>query len=261
MKSGQRKFQGVWIPADTWLDRSLSLTEKVMLVEIGSLQDEQRGCYASNAHFAEFFDLSISRVSEIISGLASKGLVDVEQIREGKRIIERRIRVVEVAVDRRKPENTPFENPNTPSENTKNPFGKGDEPPSENTKGNNTNINNTKNNTSSDVVGDAFELYWKAGTKQGSKKKAASIFASIVKRDKRDPMEFAALLINDVNARLKAQQFGFDKLHATTYLNQERWNDTITASSTAPGRPAPRQDFNNFQYEGSPDDQFADFTQ
>lgn len=73
-----RKFQGVWIPADLWLDYDLSITEKVMLVEIGSLQDKQRGCYASNAHFAEFFGLSISRVSEIISGLAVKDLVDVE---------------------------------------------------------------------------------------------------------------------------------------------------------------------------------------
>lgn len=244
-----RKFQGVWIPAETWLDRGLSITEKVMLVEIASLQDEIRGCYASNAHFAEFFDLSISRVSEIISSLAKKGLVDVEQIREGKRIIERRIRIID-----------PFDKPNTPSENAANPFGKDGEPPSENAKGNNTNINNTGSNTSSNAVGDAFELYWKAGTKQGSKKKAGGIFAAIVKRDKRDPMEFAALLINDANARLKAKQFGFDKLHATTYLNQERWNDSMPTGETAPGRPAPRQNFNEINYEGSPDDQFADFS-
>jgi len=245
-----RKFQGVWIPAETWLDRGLSITEKVMLVEIASLQDEERGCYASNAHFAEFFDLSISRVSEIINSLAKKGLVSIEQIRDGKRIVERRIRIAD-----------PFEKPNTPSENAANPFGKGDEPPSENTKGSNTNNNNTQSNTSSNVVGDAFELYWKASTKQGSKKKAASIFASIVKRDKRNPMEFAALLINDVNARLKAQQFGFDKLHITTYLNQERWNDSLPSASAARGRPAPRQNFEDFHYENSPDDQFADFTQ
>ncbi len=29
-----------------------------MLVEIGSLEDEVRGCYATNAHFAGFFGLS-----------------------------------------------------------------------------------------------------------------------------------------------------------------------------------------------------------
>ena len=109
-----RKFQGVWIPADTWLDRGLSITEKVMLVEISSLQDDERGCYASNAHFAEFFDLSISRVSEIIIRLALNGLVTIEQIREGKRVIERRIRMID-----------PFGKPDTPSEKAANPFGKG----------------------------------------------------------------------------------------------------------------------------------------
>lgn len=148
-----RKFQGVWIPANLWLNRELSITEKVMLVEIGSLQDDERGCYASNAHFAGFFDLSVSRVSEIISGLSSKGLIEVEQIRDGKRIVERRIRL-----------STPFGKPNTPSEKAMNPFGKGDEPPSEKAKGSNTRESNTENNTS---LGDqAFEAAWKAYPKR-----------------------------------------------------------------------------------------------
>ncbi|MFL1548801.1 helix-turn-helix domain-containing protein [Pseudomonas sp. D47] len=127
-----RKFQGVWIPAELWKDRTLSITEKVMLVEIGSLEDDERGCYASNAKFAEFFDLSISRVSEIISGLAEKRLVSVEQIRDGVRVVERRIRLIH-----------PFGKPNTPSENAANPFGKNGEPPSENTQGSNTLLSNT----------------------------------------------------------------------------------------------------------------------
>ncbi len=50
----ERGFKGVWIPAALWLDRNLSITEKVMLVEIDSLDAGPRGCYASNAHFAEF---------------------------------------------------------------------------------------------------------------------------------------------------------------------------------------------------------------
>ncbi|WP_341520732.1 helix-turn-helix domain-containing protein [Pseudomonas sp. G.S.17] len=127
-----RKFQGVWIPAELWKNQALSITEKVMLVEIGSLEDDARGCFASNARFAEFFNLSISRVSEIISGLAEKGLVSVEQIRDGVRIVERRIRLA-----------TPFGIPNTPSENSANPFGKRCEPPSENTQESNTLLSNT----------------------------------------------------------------------------------------------------------------------
>ena len=244
-----RKFQGVWIPADTWLDRGLSITEKVMLVEISSLQDDERGCYASNAHFAEFFDLSISRVSEIINGLAVKGLVSIEQIREGKRVIERRIRMID-----------PFGKPDTPSENAANPFGKGEEPPSENTKGSNTSINNTNNKDLCTQTAEAFELYWKASNKNGSKKKAGGIFASICKRDKCDPMEFAALLINDTNARKKANQFGFDKLHGTTYLTQERWNDQMPTASA--GKPSSiTQDFSQSTYQSTPNDQLADFLQ
>lgn len=127
-----RRFQGVWIPAELWKNQALSITEKVMLVEIGSLEDDARGCFASNARFAEFFNLSISRVSEIISGLAEKGLVSVEQIRDGVRVVERRIRLV-----------TPFGIPNTPSENSANPFGKRCEPPSENTQESNTLLSNT----------------------------------------------------------------------------------------------------------------------
>lgn len=238
-----RKFQGVWIPADTWLDRTLSITEKVMMVEIGSLETEARGCYASNAHFAEFFDLSISRVSEIINGLAAKGLVDIEQIREGKRIIERRIRMID-----------PFGKPDTPSGKAANPFGKGDEPPSENTKGSNTKTNNTNNNNLGVSVEAAFELFWKASLKNGSKKKAGSIFASICKRDKRDPMEFAVLLVNDTNTRIKAAQFGFDKLHGTTYLTQERWNDNVPVNDNA-GQPSSKHhNLDSKPYGGEDDD-------
>lgn len=261
MSSFERKFQGVWIPADTWLDRGLSITEKVMLVEIASLETPERGCYASNAHFAGFFDLSVSRVSEIISSLASKGMVEVEQIRDGKRIVERRIRVVHVDVERRATPGQGFDKSNTPSEKAANPFGKGDEPPSENTKGSNTSINNTKNKDLLADVANAFELYWKTSNKNGSKKKAASIFASICKRDNRDPMEFAAMLVADTNARKKANQFGFDKLHGTTYLTQERWNDTITAGSDS-GKPSMiSQNFSQKTYEGSSNDQFAEYFQ
>lgn len=261
--SMERKFKGVWIPADTWLDRNLSITEKVMMVEIGSLETDARGCYASNAHFAEFFGLSISRVSEIISGLAAKGMLDVEQIREGKRVIERRIRVVPVETERRQDQSSPFDKSNTPSENAANPFGKHVEPPSENTQGSNTNIlSNTKSSKalSTGVVEgavDAFELFWKSSLKNGSKKKALELFNAYCKRTKTDAMALALILVNDTAARKKAQQFGFDKLHVTTYLSQERWTDQVPAAET--GKPSAfATDFAEKTYEGTANDDFAD---
>ncbi|SEI23630.1 helix-turn-helix domain-containing protein [Pseudomonas asplenii] len=176
--STQRKFQGVWIPASLWLDHSLSTNEKVMLVEIGSLEDDVRGCYATNAHFAGFFDLSVSRVSEIISGLAERGLIKVEQIREGKRVIERRIRL-----------SNPFDKPKTPSENTVNPFGKHDEPPSENTQGSNTPMSNTKRDkdlrASAPDADGAFDQFWKLYPKKKSRKATPSTRPTSSRRSRR----------------------------------------------------------------------------
>ena len=128
----QREFRGVWIPAALWLDETLSITEKVMLVEIDSLDSSERGCYASNNHFAKFFSLSPSRVSEIINGLARRGLISIELIRSGRQIVERRIRVAEV-----------FGKPNTYSENTENPIRKTEGGYSEKAKGRDTNMSNT----------------------------------------------------------------------------------------------------------------------
>lgn len=86
-----RQFKGVWIPAEIWKSKGLSINEKVMLIEIDSLQDPLRGCYKSNAGFADFFDLSKSRVSEIISSLQQKGFICVQQIKKGNQNTERRI--------------------------------------------------------------------------------------------------------------------------------------------------------------------------
>lgn len=127
-----RQFKGVWIPAEVWLDHSLSITEKVMMVEIGSLQDPVRGCYASNSHFARFFGLSSSRVSEIISALSAKGLLRVELIRDGRQVVERRVRL-----------NNLFGKSNTYSENTATLFGKGGDPYSEKAEESNTKSNST----------------------------------------------------------------------------------------------------------------------
>ncbi|BBI47373.1 hypothetical protein [Pseudomonas phage HU1] len=125
-----RDFRGIWIPAEIWLTKELTVGEKLMYVEIESLSKLQRGCFASNAHFAEMFSISNSRVSEIISSLAVKGFVSVEQKRQGVRTVQRIIQIIP--------------NPPTSSENTKNPFGKHEEGSSENTQGKNTSISNTE---------------------------------------------------------------------------------------------------------------------
>ena len=77
IRENRRAFKGVWIPAEFWLDKNLSIMEVIVLTEIDSL-DNENGCVASNKHFAEFTGLSKNRVSEIINGLKTKGYVNIQ---------------------------------------------------------------------------------------------------------------------------------------------------------------------------------------
>jgi len=70
-----RDFKGVWIPKEIWLNTDLSIIEKVLLVEIDSLDNSDRGCFASNEYLASFVQLSEGRVANIISDLKKRGYI------------------------------------------------------------------------------------------------------------------------------------------------------------------------------------------
>ena len=88
-----RSFNGVWIPAKYWLDPNLQPMELLFMAEIESL-DGEKGCYASNKHFAEFFGVSTGRVSQIINALKDKGYLKISYNKDGKQVVSRLIRVV-----------------------------------------------------------------------------------------------------------------------------------------------------------------------
>jgi len=128
----KREFKGIWIPADIWLSKELSLQEKVFLVEIDSLDNED-GCFASNKYFAEFFQLSKGRVSQVITGLLEKKYITAKYVKKEK-LTEKRILKINHGV---------FRKLNTPIKNPKGGY-------LENDKENNTLINNTINKTLQD---------------------------------------------------------------------------------------------------------------
>ena len=86
MERHERDFKGVWIPREIWLSEELSLMEKVLFVEIHSL-DNERGCFASNAYFAEFFKVSDRQIRNIIGVLKTKGFVMVTIKNRNERVI------------------------------------------------------------------------------------------------------------------------------------------------------------------------------
>lgn len=91
-----RAFRGVWVPAEIWLHKGLTLQEKMMLVEVDSL-DNENGCFAGNAHFAEFLGISERQVQRLVKSLKDKGYVSINYKYKpnSKEIESRSIRVVQ----------------------------------------------------------------------------------------------------------------------------------------------------------------------
>jgi len=82
----KRDFKGVWLPAEIYLDDRLSWTEKILFVEINSL-DGQQGCFASNAYFAKFLGVSENRISVSISKLKKLEYIEQASFNGRKRVL------------------------------------------------------------------------------------------------------------------------------------------------------------------------------
>jgi len=91
-------FKGVWIPAKVWEYKDLSLIEKCFLCKIYSL-DNNEGCTAGNAFFAEFFDVSKSRCTQILKVLEDAELIKITLFREGKEIVKRVVNLLNRGIE------------------------------------------------------------------------------------------------------------------------------------------------------------------
>lgn len=189
MKSNKRKFKGIWIPAEVWESESLTLQEKVFLVEIDSL-DNDNGCYANNNYFAKFFGLSTTRVSLVINNLISKGFVrsTILQSEGNKRILKTSITKVNNPIPQK------------------------------------LKHNNTVNNTLIKEKTELFEIFWLLYDKPTSKKPAKDKFIKLSLDDCNKCVKIAPLYAKSTPDKT------FRK-HATTWLNQECWNDVIEITS------------------------------
>lgn len=90
----ERDFKGIWIPKEIWLNKNLTMQEKIFLVEIDSL-DNEFGCTAGNQYFADFFGISKTRASLVIQELIKKEFVKSQIIyKEGtKQVLYRILKV------------------------------------------------------------------------------------------------------------------------------------------------------------------------
>lgn len=83
----QRRFSGVWIPAEIWLNKNLSMVEKGILTEIDSLDVDGHGCDKGNEYFAKFCDCAEVTVSRAIAHLSELKLINLEPFNGARRII------------------------------------------------------------------------------------------------------------------------------------------------------------------------------
>jgi len=90
----KRQFLGIWIPREIYLNNDLSWTDKILLVEIESL-DNERGCFASNDYFAEFLGCTKTTISTSISKLKKLGFVKQVSFDGRTRILKAEIKEFE----------------------------------------------------------------------------------------------------------------------------------------------------------------------
>ncbi len=162
----ERGFKGVWIPKEIWLNESLSIQEKVFLVEIDSLDNNEDGCFASNEYFANFFKLSKNRCSEIIKSLEKKGFIKISYMyKENSKAIDKRVINI-------------LEKSNRGIRDSDRGTRKAEGGYSEKCEDNNTYLNNTFNNIYSLVIGKLNSLANKS-YKSSSKKTQQLIRARV----------------------------------------------------------------------------------
>ena len=193
MEKHDRQFKGVWIPREIWLNGELSILEKVLLTEINSL-DNEKGCYASNKYFAEFFGISERQISKYVGQLDAKGLIKIHMIGRNKRTI---------LMEQKFHQGT---NKSSISDRTKVPH------------------SNIVSNQVSKNINSRFEEFWKAYPRKISKKVAEVIFGRI----KADQFDAIMAGLEKYKATPQWLKDGGQFIpHPTTWLRQERWKDEI----------------------------------
>lgn len=79
------------ITADVRYDERLKPNEKLLYSEITALSNKYGYCTATNSYFSKLYRADKSTVSRWVSHLEKCGYVQVEQTRDGKRIVQRKI--------------------------------------------------------------------------------------------------------------------------------------------------------------------------
>ena len=87
-----RDFKGVWIPKEIWLDTRLNALDKIILLEIDSLDVGEDGCYASNQYLADFCQCTETKISTAVSKLIKLQYLEAVKFDGRKRFLKSRLK-------------------------------------------------------------------------------------------------------------------------------------------------------------------------
>ena len=202
------------IPATVRYDKRLTANAKLLYGEITALCYQEGYAWAGNQYFADIYEVHKNSISAWIGNLKEAGHITVQMnYREGsKHILSRHIRLFGEGIQ----------------DNLHTPTRKLDDPIQENC-GDNSTINTTIN-TTVNSIGD-FDAFWKFYPRKASKDAARKAW------NKLNPDQNIMKMIGDnVRERVEKGEWRKDNqsfiLHASTYLNQKRWEDEVVDQHT-----------------------------
>ena len=202
------------LTADVRYDKTLKPLARLLFAEITALCNKEGYCWASNQYFADLYEVDKTTVSGWIGQLKTRGYLTVQlEYKEGsKQILNRYMKINGEGID----------------EITKTSFQKDVDPIDQKTKGNtktNTKTNITVNNV------DDFDSFWKFYPRKASKEAARKAWEKL-----RPDQHIMQMIADNVKERVEKGEWRKDNqsfiLHASTYLNQKRWEDEVVDQHT-----------------------------
>ena len=80
------------------------------------------------------------------------------------------------------------------------------------------------------AIAQGFAVFYNAGLPKKSRQRAESAFKRQAKKHG-DPVAFGKMVAENIKGRLGTGELGFDSMHPSTYLNQQRWLDETGPSA------------------------------
>ncbi len=197
------------LTADVRYDKTLKPLARLLFAEITALCNKEGYCWASNQYFADLYEVDKTTVSGWIGQLKTRGYITVQlEYKEGsKQILNRYMKINGEGID----------------EITKTSFQKDVDPVDQKTKVNTK--TNTKTNITVNSVGD-FDSFWRFYPRKAGKEAARKAWAKL-----RPDQHIMQMIADNVKERVEKGEWRKDNqsfiLHASTYLNQKRWEDEV----------------------------------